>query len=426
MWMRGFGFSSSTLDLQISTLLRQGDHELQDRELLKAMQRFESAFGFAQKSGDPEMLALCYGRLGYTLTQMREFDEAKKKLEKGLEHAEITGNDKLVATAKGNLAAVYFAEQDFETALSMYRTVQSMGEEVVGEEAAETIDAVIDVAEILMNMDQLEEAEKLVEEAIFRIERSVQGMENEEGTEMVVLRKNALEKMFEILARNADVEMARLENAVQKYQRICADYYGEKSEGYLGCLNKIWTAYQMRKDTKRSIPFLESLVETAKEIRGTKVDSVFRMCENLALSYLYVGKNAEAEKILMENLKQIEQKHGNGSRQSKTTIFYLSKAYMNSQQWSKCEMVLKRLMFLCKPEEEMLFVADVNQSLAIVAMETKRPNEADHYLKRALSFCKENQEKLGNDGLKLQKEIEDKISKNKKAMKQKKTTSEKH
>ncbi len=138
----------------------------------EALMRLESILPAAERLGDPEILSSVYIHLGWTLTRLGQFENAKGYLNKGLE---ISERYQLLANqsqANTFLHDLWREQGDYKKALDYYKEAQSAKREISNDRNRRYVFDVISRSEVEKRSNQIEMLAKENEIVKLRLRRN--------------------------------------------------------------------------------------------------------------------------------------------------------------------------------------------------------------------------------------------------------------
>lgn len=198
------------------------------------------------------------------------------------------------------LADTYFALGSYEDATQHYRAAIAAVTPIEGEDAPIRLDMTTGLANTLMYVDQLEEAETLIEENLARATRT-QGAET----------------LAALMLRESQAELARMRNEIDRAEELYGSLrsdakrlFGENSEIHTTALSGLSRTYLESYQPTKAIEVLRELLDLRTRIDGLDHPGTIIARGNLGIALEDLGEYQQSVDILTENVAIGERKLG--------------------------------------------------------------------------------------------------------------------
>lgn len=198
------------------------------------------------------------------------------------------------------LADTYFALGSYDDATTHYRAAIATIAPLESEDAPDRIDMDTGLANTLMYIDQLEEADTLITTGLERANRTL-------GPESIQTLR----------LRDAQAELARMRDDTDRaetlYTSLVADtrrIFGEDSEMHTTALSGLSRTYLESHQPSKAVEVLRQLVDLRTRVSSPDHPGTIIARGNLAIALEDIGEFQESADILTENVKIGEQKLG--------------------------------------------------------------------------------------------------------------------
>jgi tetratricopeptide (TPR) repeat protein len=339
-----------------ASLLRAGESELRGERFEDARKLFAQAVTEAAEA--PDLLLQSRNRLGFALASLGQLEEAKHEFDACVR---LAGDDKAQRSAAlVNLASLEVQLGAPDRAVSLLREAVTAREAASGENAPETVDALMDLARALMVHGRLEEANAQTASALERLEACVEAPAD--------LRQH-LRRAGLVL----QVELAtRLQRpAPEEVLTELLDTHASDEN----VLRLVATHYASRKMDRETATVLKRLPETDETL------------EQLGMLHIAGGRFSEAEEVLTRALERAEAAHGKSSEKLAKPLWLLSQS-LSGNKPHDAQRILMRLLVLLKARPDQTdFQARVARQLAAVSVRQGLPNQALYFLRSAVNLA---------------------------------------
>ncbi len=276
------------------------------------------------------------------------------------------------------LADTYFALGSYDDATEHYRAAISVVTPLEGEDSKVRLDMTTGLANTLMYIDQLEEAESLIEENLAR-----------------AIRVDGPESLAALKLRESQAELARMRNEIEQAELLFGSLrddarrlFGEESEIYATALSGLSRTYLESYQPAKAIEVLGELLDIRTGADGPDHPGAIIARGNLGIALEDLGEYQQSVDVLTENVRIGEAKLGplhHTVRSSRGALaISLHSLGHTDEAIELCERVLRDEIEVYGPDHT--DVATATSNLVSMLLNAERYEDALRYTPKALEL----------------------------------------